>query len=500
MRLLPLAALALFAAHPALAQRWYVEPSIGLRVISTSNSTLGGSAGEGDVVVGLRPRVVIRGDAPRLFVRGTLAVESVTYTQGTQENVVLPEVDFLARLAAIERFFFIEGAVRALQLNANPFGARPGETSTSNTVTSTQYRLSPFIEYEPSLGLHLRARSDNTRTNENGSAFSLSESVGRSYFGRHSASIEQDPRPFGWRLEASRSDTRFEGDLSSITIDVARAIVNVAVTESFRVGLRGGAERNNFSTTETRSIYGGQFSWHPSVRTALDADAERRFFGNSWHLTFAHRSPFVAWSTRVSRDIDTSPEALLSLPATDNVAALLDSILTTRFPNPIERAKQVQDLINSRGLPPSIPSAISIIAPRVSINNTVSGTAALLGSTSSVALGVFRTVIRDAVDSGLFATGSAISNNRQIGGSLAYSRRLSPRSSATLVLDYSRIEPLEAAIDGARTQQAGVRGQISLQVGPRSFSRFGVQYRKLTSGVVAAGNESVAFFELDHSF
>jgi hypothetical protein len=143
---------------------------------------------------------------------------------------------------------------------------------------------------------------------------------------------------------------------------------------------------------------------------------------------------------------------------------------------------------------------ISIIAPRVSINNTVSATAALLGSTSSVALSVFRTVLRDAFDSAFLSTGTAITNNRQVGGSLAYSWRLSPRATATVVIDYSRIEALDDVVGGGRTQQGGIRAQVSLQVAPKSFTRFGAQYRKLGSGVVTGGEESLAFVELDHAF
>jgi uncharacterized protein (PEP-CTERM system associated) len=452
------------------------------------------------VVFGLRPRIVIHGDSPGLHVAGSVAIDSVNYARHTQENVVLPEADLLARVMPIDRFLYVEGAVRALQTNLNPFGAQPGATTIDNTVTSTQYRLSPFIDYEPRLGVHLRARSDLTRTNQNGSAFSLSETVGRAYFAHHTASIEEDPRPFGWRLEADRSTTRYQGETTSLTLDLARAIVNVAINDSTSVGLRVGAERNNFALDETRAIYGAQFAWRPSERTTLEADDEHRFFGNSWHARFAHRSPYVAWSVSAFRDIDTTPEALFALPATDNVAAALDSILTTRFPNPVDRAKQVQDLINSRGLPSSIPVGISIIAPRVSINNTVSGTAALLGSTSSVALSVFRTVLRDAFDSAFLSTGTAITNNRQVGGSIAYSRRLSPRATATVLVDYSRIEALDEVVGGGRTQQGGVRVQVSLQVAPKSYTRFGAQYRKLGSGVVAGGEESLAFVELDHAF
>jgi uncharacterized protein (PEP-CTERM system associated) len=491
----------LAGADTALAQRWFIEPSIDTRVTATSNSTLGALDGERDVVIGIRPRVVIRGDTPALHVAGSIAVDSVNYTRQTQDNAVLPQGDLLARLMAVDRLFYIEGEVRASQTSADPFGDRPGETSTANAVTSMQYRLSPYIDYEPRQGLHINARSDNVKTNANGSAVSLGESVGRAYLQHHTASVEQDPRPFGWRVEADRSRTRYQGNATSLTTDVARVLLNVALNEETRIGVRGGAERNSFlpADDDTQSIYGGQFSWRPSERTVFDADAERRFFGTSWHLNFSYRSPLLAWSVRASRDIDTTPIALFGLPATDNVAGLLDAVLTTRFPDPIDRAKQVQDLMRQRGLPDSLSSPISILGPRASIANSVSATGALLGSRSSLALSLFRSQLRDALDTGPFATSLAINNNRQMGGSLAYSLRLSPTSSVTAVLDYSRIEAL-AETAGQRTKQAGARGQLTQRVGAKSFAHVGAQYRKLTSGVVASGHESLAFVALEHTF
>jgi uncharacterized protein (PEP-CTERM system associated) len=501
LRPIAAAAMLLAGVDAAVAQRWFIEPSIGARVTATNDSALGGLDGERDVVVGITPRLVLRGDTPALHVLGSIAVDAVNYTRQTQEDAVLPQVDLLARLMAVDRFFYIEGAVRAQQTNANPFGQRPDATPTANTVTATQYRLSPYIDHEPRSGLHIRARSDNSKTNENGSTLSLAESVGRAYLQHHTASIEQDPRPFGWRVEADRNHTRYQGEATTLTIDVARLLINFAPNDEIRFGLRGGAERNNFSPSgdDTRSIYGGQFSWRPTERTVFDADVERRFFGTSWHLDFSHRSPLLAWNIRATRDIDTTPVALLGLPATDNVAGLLDAILTTRVPNPIDRAKQVQDLIRLRGLPSSLAAPISIIGPRVSIANLVSATGALLGNRSSIALSVFRSEVRDALDVGPFATGLAITNNRQIGGSLAYSRTLSPTASATVVLDYSRVQAL-AEIVGQRTQQAGVRGQLSQQVAAKSFAHIGVAYRKLASGVVAGGRESLAFVALEHTF
>ena len=95
-------------------------------------------------------------------------------------------------------------------------------------------------------------------------------------------------------LEAERSKTQYQGEFLPLITDIARALVNVAVVDTFRMGLRVGVERDNFLTDPGwHSIYGGQLSWRPSERTALDFDAEKRFFGNGVHLTL-HPSDALA--------------------------------------------------------------------------------------------------------------------------------------------------------------------------------------------------------------
>jgi len=470
-----------------------------VRTVATSNTALGSFTDERDVLLGVRPRLLLRGETPRLQVVGNIEVDAVNYTRGTQDNVVLPRGDLLARVAVVERAFFLEGAARAAQTSINPFGARFGITNVDNTATTTEYRLSPYVEMEPTHGLHVRARSDNSETNANGVA--VDARVGRSYFARHTASIEQDPRPFGWRLEGESNRTRFQNESTRLNADVARALVNYAPIDTLSFGLRGGTERNNFFPSEfSGPVYGGQLAWRPTERTALDLYGEHRFFGTAWHLNFSHRSPFIAWTLGYSRDIDTTPEALFDLPATDNVAALLDSILTTRFPNPVDRAKQVQDLINSRGLPSSIPSTLQIIEARLSRTNTVSATVAFLGVRSSLAASVYRSEIRDLLDSGSLAADDPTTNNRRVGASLAYALRLSPTVTGSLIVDYSRIDTLEPATVSGHSKQGAVRGELGMRIGPKSSLRFGAEYRKLASTLVPSGNEALASVELAHTF
>jgi len=488
------AAAALAIGGPACAQRVIVEPSISARLTASDNSGLGFVTAARDVVSDVIARIRVRAEGSRLSLVGDAALESVVYARHTQDDDVLPRVDLTGRWLAVERLLFVEAAVRTEQTKIDPFGPRLTSTSTNNTATATLYRLSPTIESDPAPNLHLRARSDNIKSKAYGLGSVTGDTAGDSYFGLHTASLTMDPRPLGWRVEAESTRTRYQGEVLPLSSDVARVLLNMAIGDTATVGVRGGTERNNFlADTGWRSVYGGQATWRPSERTLFELDAEHRFFGNALHLAFTHRMPWLAWDLHARRDIDTTPRALFSLAPTDNVAGLLDAILTTRFPNAADRATQVQNIISRQGLPPSTSFAISILGPRLSVTNSASVGVAYLGVRNTLALSVFAARSRDALEDGALATDDPTTNNTQYGAALAYTLRLTPSTSAGLTLAWSRIQSLDSAVLFERTQDASVRGHVVVQLAPKTFGTVGAEYRKLASSVTSGGREALAF-------
>jgi len=495
------AAASLLASAPARAERVDVEPSVVARVTASDNAGLGLSTAGRDVVTDITAGLRVRAEGARLSLIGSAALESFLYARHTQGNDIVPSVDLTGRWAAVEQFLFVEAAARTTQTHIDPFGPGLSATSTANNTTVAQYRLSPFIESQPSSNLHFRARSDNVKTKDYGLESASINAIDSSYFGFHTISLERDPVPLGWRMEAERSYTRYQGEFVPLVSDVARALVNWAVTDTARVGLRVGAEQNNFLADQGWTpVYGGQASWRPSDRTEFSFDAEHRFFGNGVHFVFTHRMPWLSWDLRASRDLDTTPRSLFSLGPTDNVAALLDAALTTRFPNPADRANQVANIISRQGLPASSSAAISILAPRLSVTENASAGVSYLGVRNTLALTLFVTRLRDALEEGPLATDDAGTNNIQHGATLAYTLRMTPTATAGLTVTYSRIQSLDTATTAERTKDGAVRGHVAIQLAPKTTTVFGVEQRKLASNVVPSGHETSAFVALDHRF
>lgn len=500
-----LAWFAVAATLPAtvLAQSLTIEPAISSQLSWTSNSSFGDAVvGKSDTILELSSRVRVSGGGARLRVMGTAAVTGVAYANHTRPSTVEPTADLSARIEAIERLFFVEAGYRAVQISENPFGVRADVSGGTNRLTTSQWRLTPIVEGEAAGNLRYRLRSDNTWTREVGRDATVATAGAGGYYGRHSASMEHAPRPFGWRVEGERSLTRFDDPAElSVSIETARAILDYAIADDWNFGVRGGYERNNIVTGEggRRSIYGFETRWQPSPRTTLSAFRERRFFGSGWNLAFDHRQPRLAWSLGLARGIDTTPQALLDLPPTNNVAGLLDAMFTTRYPDPVERARVVQDFISQQGLPSATAGPVSLFAPRASLVTGRRASVSLLGARSTLTFSGFSIRTQDALDAGPLATAAAVTNNIQHGAALVLSHRLSTLIGLSVTLDWSRIRSLDVVLPDETTQQ-GLRVQFSVQAAPKTSAFFGGRYRKIESNVSAEGREGVGYVGLDHRF
>jgi uncharacterized protein (PEP-CTERM system associated) len=365
-------------------------------------------------------------------------------------------------------------------------------------------RFSPYIEREFPNDLRLLIRSDNAWTNarrtEGGSAAT-------EYSARHFLRFSRAPRPFGWALEAERRrDDRIDlGVDTSIWYELARLRVAYLLGGQVVLGVRGGYERSElFAEEGSLSFVGADLSWRPSDRTRLDSFWEDRSFGDAWNLLFTHRSPFIAWDLRGSRDLTTFDDAALTLPSTGDLAAL-DASLRTRIVDPVERARAVEDFIARRGLPRSLDGPLNVFSEQVVVRTSRTGTLTLIGTRSTVALSGFyqrdQTPVGDAFG---LATGQ-LSDLRQYGATLAYNRQLSSVSSALASLTWSRTRGGVAATAGSsafgtEANQRTLRIQYDRQLAPRSTGFIGVRLQTYDNDAGIDSRETAVFAGLGHRF
>jgi len=496
------AAAALLTRNDAEAAEWRLEPALRVEATWTDNANFGSrTSRRDDVITEVAPSLSLRATGRRLRISGAVEAAYVSYAEGTSDDTLLPRGSVLANLEVIERLFFLEAAASASQTRVDPFGPQPDGGSSLNTGTTTQYRISPYIEGGTGT-LSYALRSDNSWAEQRGAGSAIDRDG--AYLGVHSARLERSATPLGWRLRLARNETRFESAIPDrVTQDTARLTADYLLGAQVRIGLVGGYETNDFSTTDdSGAIWGVAVRWRPGERTDFDATWEQRFFGTGYSAGFNHRNPRVAWAISASRDASTFPQTLFGLAPTDNVAALLDAIYTTRYPDPAERNRVVQQLIAQQGLPPSLTTSTTLFTQNVSLVSSGTATVTLIGVRNSLAFSLFTQRTEELRDTIFAITGAADRNNVQRGGSATLSHRVTTLTALNATASVRRTQGIGAS-ETERSEQVLYRLTMTRQLGPRTTVVVGARRQHFDStllGVKTDARETAGFAGASHRF
>ena len=487
------------APWSAIAQQVTFATDVSAQTTWTDNSGLQVAAvAVEDVMTEITPNLSVLAVSKRFRLTGDVGATAVNFLNETQRDRVVPRVRLVGSLEAIERLLFLDASVSTSQLVENPFGGRAEGASTVNSFTTTTYVVSPYIDWRMSPRARLLMRSDNTRTEARGSTDPISDGA----LSRQQVRLDVLPQPMGLTIEAERIDSRFSG-LSQDTLlqKIARAIVSYAPSPEWVLNLRGGYEENLFGglSRVNESIYGGGFEWRPTERTAVRGVGEHRFFGSGWDAVFSHRMPWLAWDLRTARVLSTSPQGLLTLASGGNVISLLDAILTTRYPDPVERARVVQDLIRRQGLPTSIGGPLTIYTQQAFISTGRSITLGLLGLTNTLSFTAGYLRIEGVFSDAIVQSPAGVGNSEQLASAMTYARRLSPFSAISLTAGRTYIRSL-GNIAIAETRQQALRLVFTHQLSSRGEVLVGASRQLSVSANQVDYTENGAFVGFSKRF
>lgn len=483
----------------AMAQQVNFVTSVSAQTSWTDNAGLQGAAvAVEDVITEVTPSLSVRAIGRRFRLTGDIGATAVNYLNETQRDRVLPRVRLLGNLEAIERLVFLDASVATAQLAEDPFIGRAEGTSTVNTFTTTTYAVSPYIDWRMSPRSRVLVRSENSRTETRGASSPIRDGT----FSRQQVRFDVLPQPLGLTVEGERNDSRFSG-LSQDTLlqKIARVIGSYAPAPEWVLNVRGGYEENVFGglSRVDESIYGGGFQWRPTERTVVRAVGEHRFFGTGWEAAFSHRMPWLAWNLRTARDLSTSPQELLTLTTSGNVTSLLDAIFTTRYPDPVERARVVQDLIRRQGLPTSIGGPLTIYTQQAFILTGRSITIGFLGLTNTLSFTAGYLRIEGAFPDAIVLSPTGVGNSEQLASALTYARRISPFSAISLTAGRTYIRGLR---DGAvqETRQRATSLVFTHQLSSRAEVLIGARRRLSDSATAEDYTENGAFVGFSKRF
>lgn len=489
-------------ANPLQAQRLNINTGVDIYGIASSNPDLAPRGEEqGDVRLVVSPNFSLTGTIGERFQvsgSGSLgASASISLREGTSFSTSLrPSGALNGTLEVVDNWFYID-VTAGLQSSLNdPFQATTGPFSPTNTSTTYQVGVAPYIRGRLFSEFDYQVRSDNRWTGE-------AWGSGLDYSGQYSAtnlvSIERSPRPLGgafvFQQQLLSSSVEGQGLLNSET---ARFSLRYAVTNNFAVGARIGAERYNFTLTanDWQRYYGAEASWRPNDRITAEGYWEDRVFGNSWQASFSYRRPLMAFNAVSSRLLSNTPQQFATFPGLSSLVSVLNSAFATRIPDPIERQRAVNDFLSQTQLPAELLAPTFVYSQNFSIQEINSGTVVYYGQRHSLALTAFQTVTETSV--GISAALPLSSKTKENGAELAFNRQLSPATSATATASWRNTK--NAFDTSQETTQTQFRLEASRQLGRRTNGTLGARYQWISSTVTNDATEAAIYCRLSYSF
>jgi len=485
---------ALFAATPAAAQRYSLETGINTGATWSSNPNL---APDGQDNAGFRLdlspwfSVASRGGRLSLSGSGVLGMSIGNNYEDIDGVSFRPSGSLAASLEAVDNFFFVDARALVYSTLDNPFQATTDPLSPSNTSTSYQLGLTPYIRGTLLSRYDYEVRSDNSWTD--------SPNWRAQYSATNTASISRAPQPLGFALsfqqQLLQSDVEGQGLLDTQT---ARFSLRYAVTSSLAVGARIGAEKYNYTlkANDWQRFYGVEASWRPNERTNFEGYWEDRVFGNSWQASFTYRRPRMALNVVSSRLISNTPQQFLAFPGLSNLVSLLDAAFTTRIPDPVERQRAIVGFLSQTQLPAELLTPTFIYSQSFQIQEINNASVVLYGQRNSLGFTIFSTITDNSP--GFSSEIPITQKTRERGTQASFSHQLTPITGFSANATWRNTVNLFAT--SQQTTQTQLWAQFTRQLGPRTDGSVGARYQWVTSTVTNDATEAAIFCTLNHRF
>jgi uncharacterized protein (PEP-CTERM system associated) len=488
-------ALAAAACAPTSgAQTWRITPAVGWESTLTDNVELT-SNGRSDWVNQFTPGVSFSSAGARTHLTGIVSVPIMLYARTSENNHVFPQASIKGSYEAIDDFLFIDANINVSQQFVTPFGARSTSlaNATDNRYTAQSYSVSPYIKGTALGDVTYELRNTSTWSDAN-----VSSIGGNSYTNEIVGRLMHEPTPAGWSLEYDRADVRFSSQESEIT-EIGRARGTWLLDPTFDVSATVGYEDNRFSLTSERGVvYGTGLRWRPNERTSANASWEHRFFGAAYDVAFNHTTRLTVWSIAASRNITSYPQQLATLPVGGDVRSLLNALFASRLTDPNQRQTFVDQLIRDRGLPTVLTGPVPLLARQITLVESATATAGILGARNSILFSVYRSRSEpvEGEDFGLLPLGAV--DSTQLGASASWTHQITPTLTLGTIVDWSRAR--DNAQTGGVTRLYAVRAFLSTPLSALTSVYGGARFQDSRSNIADSYREAAVYVGLAHTF
>ena len=488
---------------PAVPPSTYIVPSVAVLVTQSSNANFGAAnAAQSDTIVEVVPRLFLTTEHARWQARANLSLDGQYYVRGAEPNVLSPQGTASVHSELVDRLLFFDAGMSAQRYATSPYVGQGGPVQ-STSYTSTQWRISPYIDRVLRPGLRLTARSDDTWTTVSNAPSAVGLTGGR--YLDQTLRLEQMPLDWGYTLAARQTYATYTDEPYAWLRDsTARGIINYAFTPRLILGLIGGGEKvQAFGAEKTASIYGVRGQWTAGPQGDARFTVERRYFGTGWNLQASAGTPLARLSVAWNRDAISALSPLASADnSATNLTLLLDKILVGQYPNPFQRAQAVQSLLGSAGLPPGLSTSGGFYTSSSVLQNNLVVTGLVLRQRDSFALSLYRNRTEDLYLPGqqlLQLIQSTSADNIQSGAAFNFGHRLTPLDNLNLTVQ-RELDTGFGLNQGNEARQTNFIVQLDHRFSLRTIGIIGVRRRLLVSTQVGSANETGLFAGFVHRF
>lgn len=473
----------------------WIEPRVSVGVTLSDNGSLSGSKGSSQQTLEVRPGV--RGVFNTARIKGYVDYDLVGQArlQGSSGAKLRHSLDAAATVNAWDNRAFVDvsGSVSDEALSA--FDAPRSGSSRINQSQTANFRVSPYVrgtlgsatDYELRYGLQ-------TVT---------SESASRPDLSAQDASLRLANRgtvgSFGWTLDARTQAIDYETGRNTRSDSVMGGLI-YNVSPQLVVSGQLGRESNDILTL-TRESYntaGLQAEWRPSQRTRLSAGVQERYFGKGHNVSLQHSTARTVWRYTDRKGVANNGLEAGAAPL-GTLASLLDLSFESRFPDPVERAIEVNRVLSGLGLPGDLQVFQTFLTSAATLERSQQLSLALLGARGVVTLALTRSdASRLAAPlAGAPALPDDFDTNERIqrnGWNVAYAHRLTPLTSANVSITGSRSK---GTVDSSRSTSLAVG--LTTRLAPRTSASVRLS-RTQHAGSVRDYGETVLAGVITHRF
>jgi uncharacterized protein (PEP-CTERM system associated) len=452
---------------------WRIEPRLQVRETYSDNIGLARSnAAKSEFVTAISPGISIRSSAARSNIDVNYSLNKFFYVRDSDRDTLNHQLRGSASFELVDDLIYLDTLANISQQAVSAFGPIGANSSVNeNSRTFRSYSIAPYFRKAFGREATIEARYTFSQLSSDVNSSAISDSTGN----RAILKAESGPafNNWGWgveylddRIDYTRSaDTNFRRLTGNLRYRITPRLFG---TSSF------GVDKNDYVTIGEKPegafwTLGGD--WRPSRRTALTFSAGRRYFGNTYALSFQHATRRTSWDVSYQQNLSTS-RSQFAQPLGVTLRESAETGLRTQNPDISDAALQdlvdarVRDLI-SAGLDPDAAQGINFQSNTAFLEKKWQGLVTFNYSKSALILRAFDS-IRDSATTGtasvLNSSGdfalSQIIKQSGIGSSLRY--RLSPRNNANVGLDLTRVRLVDIGrTDNLTTFNLGVSRKLS---------------------------------------